>query len=56
MKGEVCTTHPEGYIANPMGTDPGNYFELIGKKNGDFDVWSERLGYATHYKAEKVKQ
>jgi competence protein ComEC len=39
------------FIANPQGTDPGHYFELIGNKDGSFDVLNSRTNATKHYAA-----
>jgi competence protein ComEC len=39
------------FIANPQGTDAGNYLELIGYKNGGFDVFNSRTQAAKKYPA-----
>lgn len=39
------------YIANLQGTDPGHYFELIGDKDGSFDVLNSRTNVTKHYPA-----
>jgi competence protein ComEC len=39
------------FIANLHGTDPGNYFELIGDKDGSFDVLNSRTNETKHYAA-----
>ena len=37
------------YIANPLGTDAGNYLELTGSKDGSFDVLNSRTSDVKHY-------
>ncbi|WP_263382267.1 ComEC/Rec2 family competence protein [Granulicella arctica] len=37
------------YIANPQGTDAANYLELIGSKDGSFDILNSRTGDVRHY-------
>jgi hypothetical protein len=39
------------YIANPLGTDAGHYLELIGSKDGSFDVFNSRTNATKHYAA-----
>jgi competence protein ComEC len=39
------------FIANPQGTDPGHYLELIGDKDGSFDVLNSRTNASKHYAA-----
>ena len=39
------------FIANLQGTDPGHYFELIGNKDGSFDVLNSRTNETKHYAA-----
>lgn len=41
------------YIANPLGTDAGHYLELIGSKNGSFDVLNSRTKAVKHYRAAR---
>jgi competence protein ComEC len=38
-----------GFIANPQGTDAGNYLELIGRADGSFDVFNPRIHEMRHY-------
>jgi competence protein ComEC len=37
------------FIANPEGTDAGNYLELTAKTDGSFDVFSSRTKNSKHY-------
>ena len=46
--GDAHNTAAE-FIANPQGTDPGNYLELIGNKDGSFDVLNSRTKETKHY-------
>jgi hypothetical protein len=39
------------YIANPKGTDEGRFLELIGAKDGSFDVMNSRTDATKHYAA-----
>ena len=39
------------FIANPQGTDPGHYLELIGDNDGSFDVLNSRTMASKHYAA-----
>jgi hypothetical protein len=48
--GDAHNTAAE-FIANPQGTDPGNYLELIGNKDGSFDVLNSRTMASKHYAA-----
>ncbi len=41
------------YIANPLGTDAANYFELIGNTNGGFDVLNSRTHATRQYTASR---
>jgi beta-lactamase superfamily II metal-dependent hydrolase len=42
---------PAEFIANPPGTDAGNYLELIGYADGGFDVFNSRTQETKHYAA-----
>ena len=48
--GDTHNTAAE-FIANPQGTDPGHYLELIGDKDGSFDVLHSRTNATKHYAA-----
>lgn len=48
--GEAHNTAAE-YIANPLGHDAGHYLELLGSKDGGFDVLNSRTGVMKHYSA-----
>jgi competence protein ComEC len=37
------------FIANPQGTEAGNYLELIGRADGNFDVFNPRIHEMRHY-------
>jgi competence protein ComEC len=37
------------FIANPEGTDAGNYLELTAKTDGSFDVFNSRTKKNKHY-------
>src|SRR5580693_38653 len=37
------------FIANPQGTEAGNYLELIGYRNGSFAVFNPRMHKMTNY-------
>jgi competence protein ComEC len=39
------------FIANPQGTDAGNYLELIGRADGGFDVFNSRTQETKRYPA-----
>ena len=39
------------YIANLQGTDPGNYLELTGERDGSFAVLNSRTGAVKSYPA-----
>jgi competence protein ComEC len=39
------------FIANPQGTDAGNYLELIGRADGGFDVFNSRTQETKKYAA-----
>ena len=39
------------FVANPQGTDPGHYLELIGNRDGSFDVLNSRTNETKHYAA-----
>jgi beta-lactamase superfamily II metal-dependent hydrolase len=41
----------EEYIANPQGTDDGNFIELSGASDGSFDVLNSRTNATKHYAA-----
>ncbi len=42
---------PATYIANMQGVDGGHFLELIGNRNGSFDVFNSRTGATVHYPA-----
>jgi competence protein ComEC len=46
--GAAHNVAPE-FIANPQGTDAGNYLELIGRADGSFDVFNPRIHEMRHY-------
>jgi beta-lactamase superfamily II metal-dependent hydrolase len=48
--GDAHNTAAE-YIANPQGPDAGHYLELIGTRQGSFDVLNSRTGQTKHYAA-----
>jgi beta-lactamase superfamily II metal-dependent hydrolase len=48
--GDAHNTAAE-YIANPQGPDAGHYLELIGTRQGSFDVLNSRTGATKHYAA-----
>jgi competence protein ComEC len=50
---EGGTAHnvPAEFIANPQGTDAGNYLELIGRADGGFEVFDSRTQEAKKYPA-----
>ena len=39
------------YLANPLGTDAGNFLELTASPDGSFDVHNSRTGTSKHYAA-----
>jgi competence protein ComEC len=41
------------YIANPLGEDKGKFLELVGSKDGSFDIWNSRTQKTQHYAAPK---
>lgn len=43
----------EKYIANPEGPDSGNFLELVGSRDGSFEVKNSRTGYVQKYGAER---
>ena len=49
--GEADNTAPE-YIANLLGQDAGNGFELVADPDGSFDVTNARTGVTKHYAAK----
>jgi hypothetical protein len=40
-----------GFIANPQGTDAGNYLELIAKNDGSFQVFNSGTQKTKDYAA-----
>lgn len=42
---------PAEFIANPQGTDAGNYLELIGHADGGFDIFNSRTQETKKYPA-----
>jgi competence protein ComEC len=48
--GDAHNTAAE-FIANPQGTDAGYFLELIGDKDGSFDVLNSRTNSTKHYAA-----
>jgi competence protein ComEC len=48
--GDANNTAAE-YIANPQGTDNGNFIELSGTSDGSFDVLNSRTNVTKHYAA-----
>jgi competence protein ComEC len=50
--GDANNTAAE-FIANPQGTDAAHYLELIGSKDGSFDILNSRTGKTQHYAAPK---
>jgi competence protein ComEC len=50
-EGGAAHNVPAEFIANPQGTDAGNYLELIGYADGGFDVFNSRTQQTKHYPA-----
>ena len=50
-EGGAAHNVPAEFIANPQGTDAGNYLELIGYADGGFDVFNSRTQETKHYPA-----
>jgi len=51
-EGGAAHNVPAEYIANPQGTDAGNYLELIGHADGGFDVFNWRTQETKKYPAQ----
>jgi competence protein ComEC len=50
-EGGAAHNVPAEFIANPQGTDAGNYLELIGRADGGFEVFDSRTQEAKKYPA-----
>jgi hypothetical protein len=50
--GDAHNTAAE-FVANPLGADAGHYLELIGDKDGSFDVLNSRTNATKHYAASR---
>jgi beta-lactamase superfamily II metal-dependent hydrolase len=50
-EGGAAHNVPAEFIANPQGTDAGNYLELIGYADGGFDVFNSRTQQTKKYPA-----
>jgi competence protein ComEC len=50
-EGGAAHNVPAEFIANPQGTDAGNYLELIGHADGGFDVFNSRTRETKKYPA-----
>ena len=50
-EGAAAHNVPAEFIANPQGTDAGNYLELIGHADGGFDVFNSRTQETKKYSA-----
>jgi hypothetical protein len=50
-EGGAAHNVPAEFIANPQGTDGGNYLELTGHVNGGFDVFNSRTQETKRYPA-----
>ena len=50
-EGGAAHNVPAEFIANPQGTDAGNYLELIGYADGGFDVFNSRTQETKKYPA-----
>jgi competence protein ComEC len=48
-EGGAAHNVPEEFIANPQGTDAGNYLELIAHPNGSFEVFNSRTQKSKKY-------
>jgi beta-lactamase superfamily II metal-dependent hydrolase len=48
-EGGAAHNVPAEFIANPQGTDAGNYLELIGHADGGFDVFNSRTQETKKY-------
>ena len=51
MRAAAAHNVPAEFIANPQGTDAGNYLELIGHADGGFDVFNSRTQETKKYPA-----
>jgi competence protein ComEC len=50
-EGGVPNNTAEKYIANPQGTNSGNYIELVAAQDGGFEVTNSGTGFVQHYPA-----